>query len=538
MAKKKKNPNAAYAYIGLVISLVACVATGFTGVIQAIIKGGLYTPANPELFPQLIYAGLALILLGLATNGLLDPDSVRRFFTGRQYRYGSNSLILTIAMLGILVVVNYIVYSNPLDWDMQVDMTEDKSNTLAQETLQALATLPDKVTAIGFFSQGYDTTSALELLEDFKVNSSGKFDYQTFDPDQNPVAAREAGITGDGKILLQMGDKKEIVSYADEAEMTQALIRLINPNPRAVYFLVGHGEADIENTETGMSIAKSTLESKNYTVASLNLLAEKEVPEDALSIIIAGPQKPISNNEAKLLKEYVENGGSLIVLQDPTLFTEFGDANDPLADYLTTTWGIQYDNDLIVDLSSGQAQEFIAVSAIANSHPITQNISGNYVVVMQRARSLSIEEGKENITQTPLILTSENSWGETSAANEDGSIALERNDGEDIPGPLNMAVAAENPATNARVVVFGNSLFATDLGFDAYGNGNMFVNSIDWAAEQDNLINITPRESIIRSVRPISGTTNLLIILFVVFILPGLIVAAGIAAWISRRRKG
>ena len=99
-------------------------------------------------------------------------------------------------------------------------MTEDKSNTLAPETLQALATLPEKVTAIAFYSTSLDSSSAEELLLKFKTNSKGKFDYTFVDPDQDPVAAREAGITGDGKIMLQMGETKEIASFASETELT------------------------------------------------------------------------------------------------------------------------------------------------------------------------------------------------------------------------------------------------------------------------------------------------------------------------------
>ena len=48
----------------------------------------------------LISAGL--IILGLAAYAIMEPDRVRRFFTGRQARYGSNALIMTIAFLGSL----------------------------------------------------------------------------------------------------------------------------------------------------------------------------------------------------------------------------------------------------------------------------------------------------------------------------------------------------------------------------------------------------------------------------------------------------
>src|SRR6185369_1715771 len=106
-----------------------------------------------------------------------------------------------------------------------------------------------------------------------------------------------------------MGEKKEIASFASETELTSTLIRLISGKPRAVYFLEGHGEAVLESAngdEISYSIAKGTLEAKNYTVKGLNLLTADGIPEDALAIIIAGPQKPVSQREVDLLKKYVD----------------------------------------------------------------------------------------------------------------------------------------------------------------------------------------------------------------------------------------
>jgi ABC-type uncharacterized transport system involved in gliding motility auxiliary subunit len=353
-------------------------------------------------------------------------------------------------------------------------------------------------------------------------------------PDTNPVAAREAGITGDGKILLTMGDRKEIASFASETELTKALIKLINPEARAVYFLTGHGEASTESGETSMAIAKQTLESKNYIVNSLNLLAENKVPQDALAIIIPGPMKPVSDQEVQLLKQYVDAGGSLVVMENPTIVTDFGTSPDPLAKYLTSDWGITLNQDIIIDLSSQQPLN--AVSASYNQHPITQNLSGNYIVIMPQARSLRITQAPEGITQTELLLTSPNSWGETNFTTAEGAqISF---DPEDLPGPLAMAVAGEKTTTKGRVVVFGNSAFATDQIFDAYGNGNMFINSVDWAAEQENLINITPNTPKTRTFVQPSQLQWIIILLGSVIVIPGLIVLAGVSTWLARRRQG
>jgi ABC-type uncharacterized transport system involved in gliding motility auxiliary subunit len=533
MADNKKTPAAKYAFIGLILALLACVSTGLIGAAKGMIAAKMFTLESnyTDGLNLALQISAALLVVGLAAYAIMAPDTVRRFLTGRQARYGSNSLILTLAFVGIIVVVNYIVFENPKSWDM----TEDKSNTLAPETLQALATLPDKVSATAFYTASLNSASADELLLKFKTNSGGKFDYYFVNPDLDPVAAREAGITGDGKIMLQMGDRKEIASFASETELTRTLIRLISPEARVVYFLEGHGEPSLDSSgQLNFATAKETLESKNYTVNTLNLFSVKNIPEDALAVIVAGPMKPLANSEVDLLKKYVDAGGSLVVMEDPTLLTEFGDSADPLAEYLTKDWGIVLDNDVVIDLVNTQ-NPLQAVSSQVGQHPITQNLTQNYIVILPQARSLSISAQVENVTQTPILLTTEQSWGETELV---AGTQPEFNPEKDIAGPLNLAIAGENSVTKGRVVVFGNSLFATNDGFDAYGNGNMFINSVDWAAEQEDLLNITPREQTMRTMNPITNLSFIIMIITTVLVLPGLVVFAGVSSWLARRKRG
>jgi ABC-type uncharacterized transport system involved in gliding motility auxiliary subunit len=477
--------------------------------------------------------------VGLLTYVFMAPDAIRNFVGGRQARYGSNALIKGIAFLGILLAVNILAFQNPDFLDSPWDMTEDRSNTMANETLQALESLPEKVMATAFYTPDLDRTSAEKLLSNFKANSNGNFDYKFVDPDRDPLAARAAGITGNGKILLTMGEKQEIAANASETELVRTLIRLINPEERVLYFLEGHGEAALEpagQDQIAFSVASQTFESKSYTVNTLNLLATDEIPADARAVIIAGPQKPLTSDEVELLKKYVDGGGSLVVMEDPTIGTEFGDSADPLASYLERDWGITLNNDVIFDLATQEALN--AVSTYFGPHPITENFSENYSVIMPQARSITVAEpAPEGVTVTPLILTSENSWGET-GLDAESTEQFQYDEGLDTLGPLVMAAAGEDSASGGRVVVFGNSLFASDQIFDVYGNGNMFVNSVDWAAEQENLINITPNEPITRSMKVVSGWRYLFIILFAILILPGLILFLGIYSWFDRRRKG
>lgn len=531
MSEKKNNNLQRYAIAALIVSALACVASGLIGLMIGLNTVGWFTPPNFETWKRAFWVSVIIIGIGIGVYGILVPDQIRRFLSGRQARYGSNSLILTLAMISILVMVNMLAYQNPKSWDL----TEDKTHTLASETIQALKTLPDKVNAVAFYSPRLPTTQAQELLQNFKINSGGKFDYQFINPDNDPVAAREAGITGDGKIMLVMGAHMEIAAFADETELTRTLIRLISPEARAVYFLTGHGEADITTSgDTTMSIAKSTLESKNYTVNPLNLLSTNKIPADALAIIIAGPLKPLTPQEVSLLKKFVDAGGGLVIMQDPLPLTDFGDAADPLAEYLKADWGILLNNDLIIDLTNSISKLFATSASLSSTHPITQNMTK--VVIMPNARSLSIGESPQDVLVTDLAQTSDQSWGETDF--ESLKTQAQFDEAADTAGPLTMAMAGENSTTQGRVVVFGNVTFAIDTNFDALGNGAVFVNSVDWAATQENLIQITPHTAIERSFNAPSQIQWILILLGSVFILPGLVIIAGFSSWLTRRRRG
>jgi gliding motility-associatede transport system auxiliary component len=530
----KKNKSARnYSIAALIFALLACIATFFLGITRGLVSMQVFSGLQAADVNRYLLISGGLVILGLAVYAIMEPDRVRRFFTGRQARYGSNALVMSIAFLGILIVGNVLAYQNPVPI---ADLTEDKTNTLSPELTSAVKTLPEKVTATGFFSQNSPTDSADKLLNNIKANSNGKFDYKFVNPDRDPQGAKEAGITGDGKILLQMGDHKEIVAGASESEILKGLLKLLNPGNNVVYFLTGHGERDIEQAgDSAMTRAKSTLESKNYTVKTLNLLSEHKVPDDASLIVIAGPVKPVSQDEVNLLKDYLGKGHSLIVMEDPTALTQFGNESDPLADLLSKDWGIKFNNDIVIDLNSPQPTTATA-AYYDTSHPVTVHMN-NLVAFFPFTRSLTISGSIQGVTDTPLVQTNQRSWGETDFESLKTGGQVGFNEGE-VQGPMTLVVAGENSTTKGRVIVFGTSSFAVDQIFDAYGNGDMFVNSVDWAAEQENLTNITPKTPTERTFKIPGQFQWIAILLGSVFLIPGLVVLGGVSTWLSRRRKG
>ncbi len=490
-----------------------------------------------NLFVQI---SLGLFIIGLAVFVVLDPDSIRKLLTGRQARYGSNALIITLAFIGILVVVNYLAYKNTKRWDLTVD----KSNTLAKETVDVLKSLPGTVVAKVFFTTDSSVASSKEnakiLLDKYVYDGSGKFAYEFIDPNKDPVAAQQAGITKDGSVVLYLGDTKQSVSSITETDLTGAMVRLMNPGSHVIYFLTGHGEYPISgSSDQSYTQLAGSLESKNYTVSTLHLLATGKIPQDASVIVVAGPKKPLADSEVSLLDEYIKNGGSVVVMEDPSVDTQFGDSPDPLATDLANTYGIVLGNNVVVDAYGNQAfQNYLfAVGYQYATHAITQKMS-TMGTGFQSARSVTADNSVgTDYSKTQLILTVDQSWGETDMASIQNS-SVKYDQGTDLVGPVSLAVVGQGSSTNARLVVFGDSDFATNAYYSFYGNSDMIVNSIDWAAKEENIISLAPKTAVDRTlVQPQAYTRNL-ILLGSLVILPGIILLAGVGSWFARRRQG
>ncbi len=478
-----------------------------------------------------VQVALALTVLGLAAFALLDPDRVRRVLGSRQARHGTNTLVMGLAFVGILVVINLIGYQRAKRWDL----TEDRTHTLAPETLDTLAAMPQPVEALAFFTARMPSAQARTLLEDYKAASDGRFDYHFIDPESEPLLAQQEGVERDGTIVLKMGDQRTQVAFASEQEITGALVRLLNPAARKVYFLTGHGERNPDDFgDAALSQAKSALQRKNYGVETLNLLAVHSIPEDAAVIVIAGPTQPLSEEEMSLLRDYVAGGGALIVMEEPLPLTDYGDAVDPLAEYLATDWGITLGRDMVVDLTSNQP--LVAIANEYGSHPITDPLSG-LVSFFPTARSVQVGEAPAGISPVEIVRTAPQSWAETDLETlaAGGNVAADSPD--DLTGPVPVAAAAEDFGSGARVAVFGDADFPANATFDAYGNGDLFVNAVDWAAGEEQLINLTPKSRTQRILIPPSRMALGLIALTVLIVIPGLTLAAGVAVWVRRRRR-
>src|SRR5205823_528960 len=85
--------------------------------------------------------------------------------------------------------------------------------------------------------------------------------------------------------------------------------------PNRVYLIGGHGEPDLKSPE--YQAFMELLKRQNIQTAPLNLLDAGKVPEDARSLLIYGPKYDLSELEIKLINDFWEKKGSLMVFLNP-----------------------------------------------------------------------------------------------------------------------------------------------------------------------------------------------------------------------------
>lgn len=512
-----------YAPIGIYVAILAALAAGIL----------YFLRRDFDIYLQL---SLAAVVIGLAVFVLLDPDKTREVFSGRQARYGSNALVILIAGLGIVVVINYLAYTYNQRWDL----TEGRTNSLSDSTIAVLQSLPGPVSVRAFYEQRTDSTSAVEILEQFREASNGNFDYEIVDPEVDPFAANAAGVTQSRQLALSMGDNQEVIDFPSEVQITEALVRLMS-GERHVYFLIGHGEASISGQDgRAMAQLAGILESRNYSVREVNLLSGNTMPDDADLLVIAGPQVPLAESEIKLIDEFLQSGGAAVFMEDPTLFLEGLDGeSDTLAAYLEEAWGITLVDDLVLDYSGGNQSISVTYAYGFTQHPIVETLAA--VPAFPIARSVEVSDEVAGISQQPIVFSDPNAaYGETdfeALLDESGNAPFEPDEETELIGPALMVVA-ESFDTNARIVVIGDSDFARDDNFAFQSNGNLLVNAIDWASEQENLIDLNPNTPTARFLPPPQPTVLRTIQFFSICLIPGSMIVAGIVVWWRRRQRG
>jgi hypothetical protein len=447
--------------------------------------------------------------------------------------------------LGATLAANVAVYRH----DAHLDFTREEAFTPSREAADIVRSLQEPVQVVYFYQKenaaGRAAVTMLELLG--RLNP--KLSVEAVDIDRNPGRAGAFGVQLYNTAVIVTATHRLQVVTTDDREVALAILRALRRRQPVVCFATGHGEYDIDNFEFHTHFEGHQTHSHNTegigvvqmqqhgigrlrrAIEKLGLMPRKvdfrpgqPLPSDCAALVDANPRTPHIPAEADVLRAYLEQGGSYMLLVEPDFAVE------PRLATVIADAGARLGEGVIVDPVDHYFtdDQMIAITHYAN-HPVT------------RAQALSFYPGARPVEPAPRDGVKAIALFASSAKSY---IALDRmryrEEAETEPKrSYPLAVAAEGRmsagARPYRMIVVGDADFASNSFFPYLANSDIVLAGISWLLHEERLPTMKPPVEVLPMVTLTNADVRWIFI-FTVILLPGAVACAGLGVWLWRRR--
>src|SRR5437762_1705352 len=442
----------------------------------------------------------------------------------RRVRIGFNVLAQIVLVLFLVAMVNSIAFKHYARWDF----SRDQKYALSDKTKRFLDTLKGKMRITVFFPPTTPvTTDVQNLLTEYQYAGKGKIDLEHIDPERNLSRAKELfdkyKVVTDEPLLvvdyegrnktvkasemadidqsgMALGEGPRVAAFKGEQAITSAMIDLLEGKKKTLGYVLGHKEPPLTES-SAISVLKTFIENENIQFKELNLLDLDAIPEDVKTVMIIGPQYDFSDREMRLLRNFWDKQGRILLLLDPA-------AKTPKLDAFVSELGVKVNDDrLMVFLRTGIQELALTRDVQARflgDSPITRRLADVRALFLGGSSSLTLEPDRAraaNIRIEPLIQAEKGYFAETDF-NTDNQAKFQADAKRESNTPLTIGAAIEKgDSADERVqdrkstrLVVSNSTFVPDNAITQDQKGLDFMSgSVNWLLSREQLIGIAPK---------------------------------------------
>jgi len=426
------------------------------------------------------------------------------------------------------------------EYNMRSDWTEGNRHSLSKGTLKLLEQLPFEITLRSYQADNPALTKAItEILNRYKTKKNN-FTFKLINPDIFVDQAKADNIKRYGQTIIEYNGQREHIEKISEEAITNALIRLQRGDKPKLFFLSQHGERSLHDASPhGYSLLVKQLTDKGFEASEINLITDTLTTHNSVLIISSITQSLLQTEQQKIL-QFIENGGTLLWLQDPS-----PDASQlSIAKKLNLHFidGIVIDNNQEVNAMLKLSHPAIIPILEYHRHPITNTMQ--YFTLFTTATAISANNNStdSNWISTDLLITSSSSWSETNSLQK----TVEYNEVQDLIGPLSIGIAqqrqieiatkTEKQKASQRIVVIGDSDFISNQNLGQGANLSFILNTFNWLTTNNRLITIAAKNAPDTQLNLSSPTAAIIGLVFLFFI-PLAFFISGVAIWFKRHKK-
>jgi hypothetical protein len=531
--------------------------------------GLLAAAANAFIAQELGFIGLAGLIVAIfslifwaATN----PEQTRSILKGRFLLFGGTAGVVTLVLAVALVTVYVLVRQAGL----RVDLSQNNNFSLNDAGRQVVTLLgqdpttpPLVITAFYTAAQARNRELAAVLLDQVQQLSSGRITYRFVDPDREPLTAQrlnaQAGqvkvsrLTDDGQPDPE--NTTDVLGLSQQTLLDALISASATGNFRAHVLQTSSTVSLTDSRASGGSIFAADLRDRyKWTLETVTPLdiqtgrVDLNAPADGRVLIIPGGREALPDEQAQAIIDYLEGGGTLLLLADFNFENEASLAtSEALNGYFERAFGFRINNDLVLDPRNRLPQDptTLITGNFASDSLASDYDPQNNGLLMQFPNSITLGTPPEGVRLAPVVLSMEGSYAKTDLNWATATTADLAQTVNDPLGPFVLGVQAENPATGAKLVVFTTPslMFNVFYQYEASGGRNfdLMRRAAFWAAGYENFAASIASSPAVqpRPLQPIIATEEQLsqINFFSVFLIPTLVLVVGVAAWWMRRER-
>lgn len=306
--------------------------------------------------------------------------------------------------------------------------------------------------------------------------------FQVVDPKARPELVRELAVTRRGEVVVEYRGQREHAMAPTQARISAALERLLFQGEPYVAYTTGHGERDllgIANFDLGHFGRR--LQRKGYRLQPWQLDSGRPVPGNAKLLVVAGPRSPITAGEKQRLAAYLDRGGALLWLTEPSREADIS--------ALTELLGVRREPGVVTDPT---ARKLLAVDdprlVLLNVEQQHQTVStGEAPVLLPRVAALNVSPPPD--WQAIELLQAGQQARLAALPWQDGGdrAAGRATAGMPLALGLSRSAAAADGTRRQRVVVVGDGDFLSNSYLGNAGNLPFGLNLVRWLMADDTL---------------------------------------------------
>jgi hypothetical protein len=487
-----------------------------------------------------------------------DPKAQTSFSPGQRWKIGLDVFVRTALVLAVVVMVN----SLGARFFGRFYLSSQTRVQLAPRTLEVLKSLTNRIEVTLYYDKQdnfyptivtllneycsanphlsvrtvdyvRDAGEAQKVKEQYNLNSPTDKNLIIFDAGDKHVKIANGDALTEVK-LEQVPNPKERefrrkpVAFNGEQAFTSMLLAITSAKPFKAYFLQGHGEPSLADSDNFGFLKFGSILAQNYVaVTNLELNGDSGVPMDCNLLIIVAPTATLSDPELHNIEEYLKQGGRLLALFN------YASIKRPTGlEPILQQWGVNVAPDFVKDLKGTVTGDDVVVRMFSQ-HPVVNPLA-QLSLQMIRPRPVGRVAWQNPPAGAPQV---------DELAFSSPESVLE-GDPAEPPRSYPLIVAVEqkpvagvaNPRGDTRLLVAGDSIFLGNYYIEGGANRDFVGYAVNWLLDHATLLQgIGPRP--VTEFRLLMTRTQQREVRWLLLgALPGAVLLFGCLVWLARRK--